>query len=65
MGAIKVILSDELEQKFRDEVYKSKGMKKGNITIAIEEAINLWMEDQQQKRSDAAKKAWKTRRKNE
>lgn len=62
MGAIKVILSDELEQKFRDEVFKSKGMKKGNITIAIEEAINMWIEDQQRKRSAAAKKAWKTRK---
>lgn len=65
MGAIKVILSDELEEKFRNEVFKSKGMKKGNITIAIEEAINIWIEDQQQKRSDAAKKAWETRKKNE
>ena len=65
MGAIKVILSDELEQKFRDEVFKSKGMKKGNITIAIEESINMWIEDQQQKRSDAAKKAWKTRKNQE
>jgi len=62
MGAIKVILSDELEQKFRDEVYKSKGMKKGNITVAIEEAINMWIEAQQEKRSEAAKKAWKTRK---
>jgi hypothetical protein len=62
MGAIKVILSDDLEEKFRDEVYKSKGMKKGNITIAIEEAINMWIVDQQQKRSDVAKKAWKTRK---
>ncbi len=62
MGAIKVILSDELEQKFRDEVFKSKGMKKGNITIAIEEAINMWIDAQQEKRSNAAKKAWKTRK---
>jgi len=65
MGAIKVILPDELEEKFRNEVFKSKGMKKGNITIAIEEAINMWIDDQQQKRSDAAKKAWDTRRKQE
>jgi hypothetical protein len=62
MGAIKVILSDELEEKFRNEVFKSKGMKKGNITIAIEEAINMWIDAQQEKRSNAAKKAWKTRK---
>ena len=44
MGTIKVILSDELEQEFRDEIYKSKGMKKGNITEAIQEAIRMWIE---------------------
>lgn len=65
MGAIKVILSDELEEKFRNEVFKSKGMKKGNITIAIDEAINMWIDAQQEKRSNAAKKAWETRNKNE
>ena len=62
MGAIKVILSDELEVKFREEIFKSKGMKKGNISIAIEEAIGIWIESQQKKRSDAAKKAWKKRK---
>lgn len=62
MGAIKVILSDELEGKFREEVFKSKGMKKGNITAAIEESVKMWMEMQRKKRSDIAKKAWKTRK---
>ncbi|MCD6571763.1 MAG: hypothetical protein J7K62_00645 [Thermoplasmata archaeon] len=41
MGAIKVILPDELEEEFRSEVFKSKGMKKGNLTLAIEEAIKM------------------------
>ena len=63
MGAIKVILSDELEEQFRTEVFKSKGMKKGNLTEAIEEAIKMWIESEKQKRSNAAKKAWDTRRK--
>jgi len=63
MGTIKVILSDELEQKFREEIFKSKGMKKGNISIAVEEAIEMWIESEQKKRSNAAKKAWETRRK--
>ena len=62
MGAIKVILSDDLEEKFRNEVFKSKGMKKGNLTLAIEEAVSAWIDVQQQKRSNAATKAWKTRR---
>lgn len=63
MGAIKVILSEELEQEFREEVFKKKGMKKGNLTEAIVEAITLWINDNQKKRSQAAKKAWETRRK--
>ena len=63
MGAIKVILSDDLEEKFRNEVFKSKGMKKGNITLAIEEAVSAWIDAQQQKISNAAKKAWEKRKK--
>jgi len=43
MGRIDVILPDELEKKFRTEVFKRKGMKKGNITEAIEEAMILWV----------------------
>ena len=62
MGNIKVILPDNLEQKFREEVFKSKGMKKGNITLAIEEAVQLWIESEKGKRSGAAKKAWETRK---
>ena len=62
MGRIDVLLSDELEREFREEVYKQKGMKKGNIKKAIEEAIKLWIETNKKKRSAAAKKAWKTRK---
>ena len=62
MGAIKVILPEILEEQFRTEVFKSKGMKKGNITAAIEEAVKMWIESEQKKRSTAAKKAWDTRR---
>jgi hypothetical protein len=62
MGAIKVILPDDIEEQFRTEVFKSKGMKKGNLTIAIEEAVKMWIESEQRKRSNAAKKAWKKRK---
>jgi len=65
MGSIKVILSDDLEKEFREEIFKSKGMRKGNITLAIEEAIRMWINKNQKKRSEAAKKAWETRRKKE
>lgn len=44
MGKIDLIISDELEKKFRDTVFKRYGLKRGNIRKAIEEAINEWIE---------------------
>ncbi len=63
MGRIDVILPDDMEEEFRTEVFKSKGMKRGNITAAIIDAIQMWMEEEREKRSNAAKKAWKKRKK--
>jgi hypothetical protein len=62
MGRIQIVLPDDLEKEFRDEVFKSLGMKKGNMSLAIEEAIELWIENRKIKRSEAAKKAWQTRK---
>ena len=50
MGSIKVNLPDELDEKFRAEVFESKGMKRGNLKDAIREAILIWIEVQQKKR---------------
>lgn len=44
MGRIDIILSDDLEKRFREEVFKRLGMKRGNITLAIQEAIEQWIE---------------------
>lgn len=63
MGRIDVVLSEESELEFRQEIAKELGMKKGNISIAIEEAIKLWIQSKKEKRSSAAKKAWATRKK--
>jgi len=63
MGSIKVILSEDLEKKFREEVFRQMGMKKGNITLAIEEAIKLWIESRRKKRGKVTTKSWKARRK--
>jgi len=62
MGRIDVILPEDLEEEFRTEVFKSKGMKKGNITAAIIDAIQMWMKEERKKRSNAAKKAWDIRK---
>jgi hypothetical protein len=44
MGKMNVVLKDDLEEKFRRTVFERKGMKKGNISIALEEAIEQWIE---------------------
>lgn len=41
-----VMIDDKLDDKFREAIFKSKGMYRGNITEAIEEAIELWIDKQ-------------------
>jgi epoxyqueuosine reductase QueG len=43
MGKMNVVLKDEIETKFRKAVFERKGMKKGNISEALEEAIEQWI----------------------
>jgi hypothetical protein len=43
MGKILVGLDDEWEKRFREGVFRRYGMKKGNLTNAISEAIELWL----------------------
>jgi hypothetical protein len=43
MARINLVIDDELDEQFRNEVAKRLGMKKGNIKIAIEEAMNDWL----------------------
>jgi len=47
MGKMNIVLTDEREKKFRKTVYENKGYKKGNISEAIEEAIDLWIAKQE------------------
>jgi len=44
MGRIDVIISDDLEKRLRETIFRRKGMKKGNITEAVSEAVMLWIE---------------------
>jgi len=47
MGRIVVELDERMEKAFRDEVAKRLGMKKGNLKIAIEQAIRSWIENKE------------------
>jgi len=44
MAKMNIVLKDKTEEKFREAVFKAKGMKKGNISEAMEEAIEDWIE---------------------
>jgi hypothetical protein len=51
MGKMNIVIDDELEKQFRKSVFEKKGMKKGNISEALEEAVGAWI-----KREDEIKK---------
>jgi hypothetical protein len=43
MPYINVPINDDLDKRFRNEVNNRLGMKKGNIKIAMEEALEMWI----------------------
>jgi len=43
MGKMNIVLDDKIEERFRKAVFDNKGMKKGNISEALEEAIEDWI----------------------
>ena len=43
MGRLNLSVNDDVESKFREAVYKKKGMKKGNLTQSLEEAMLMWI----------------------
>jgi hypothetical protein len=38
-----VLIKDELDEQFRNAVFQCKGMRKGNITEAVQEAMLMWI----------------------
>lgn len=46
MGKLNIVIEDKLDKKLRETIFKTKGMKKGNLTEAVEEAIELWIRKQ-------------------
>jgi len=43
MGKLNIKVREDIDTKFRRAVFRRKGMKKGNITNAVEEAMLLWI----------------------
>ena len=55
MARMNIIVTDELEKKFRETVFLKYGMKKGNLAKAAEEALDEWIEREKKKRYGNAK----------
>jgi hypothetical protein len=43
MGKMNIVINDKLEKDFCEAVFECKSMKKGNISEATEEALELWI----------------------
>lgn len=43
MGSIKVYLDDELEERFRELAMRLYGYGRGSLSIAAENALELWL----------------------
>ena len=57
MGIITISISDEAENKLRETAKKKLGEGKGVLGKAVEEAVNKWADDENQKRIAAELKA--------
>jgi hypothetical protein len=44
MGKMNIVVSDEIEGRFRKGVGYYMGLKKGNIGKAVEEVLELWID---------------------
>jgi hypothetical protein len=44
LGKLNLQIKEEIDSKFRTEVFKRKGYKKGNLKDAVEEAMILWID---------------------
>jgi hypothetical protein len=53
MGRINVKVEEDVDRRFRREVFRRKGMKKGNLTDALEEAMIMWVNASPPERADS------------
>lgn len=55
MGKLNVVIDDKLDEQFRGAIFRAKGLKKGVLTEAIEEAIVLWIKTQTEEKRELLK----------
>ena len=51
VGKMNIVVGDDVEERFRKAVANTKGFRKGNISIALQEAIELWIKEQTKRKS--------------
>lgn len=44
MGKLNINVQRDIDERFRREVFNRKGLRKGNIKEAVEEAMILWID---------------------
>ena len=49
MARMNIIVNDDIESEFRKAVANHLGLKKGNLQLAIQEAMLLWIEKNNKK----------------
>ncbi len=49
MGTITINVDDDMEKRFRITVTKEKGLGKGKLGNAVEEALDLWVKSKEQR----------------
>jgi len=52
MGKLNITISDELEERFRKATADSLGFKRGNLQIAIQEALEDWIRRQAKQKKE-------------
>jgi hypothetical protein len=56
MTRMNVVINDKLEERFRKTIADTKGLRKGNISEALEEAIEAWIDQRARELAKSAKK---------
>jgi hypothetical protein len=58
MGKMNIAIKDETEERFRRAIADYRGLKKGNISKALEEAIEMWIDHVYRKMSGKTEINW-------